>query len=144
MLEIKESLRLTGNNFLFEIFNKKDFSKKDDLKELYNYIKNYNKNLYIDIESSKENEEEKKSKKLYFSYIFIKNKVINAKNIDTIFLTKEFNIKKQKFLFGIRIKKKYPTPLEEDYEFIFDTEEERDKNFDILRGKLNICSQNVL
>lgn len=46
--EIKESLKLVGNNFLIQIFEQ----NKDNEKKLYEKLRNYNLNFLVDLMKS--------------------------------------------------------------------------------------------
>lgn len=138
--EILEILTLTGNPFLCKIFEK----YKDDEKELYLALRRYANGIFLEItEGEEEEEEEKEENKTFFSYIYLNGVVIDYRNIARIELDSEYNVKKAKIDHFIKIYKKYPTPLEEEYIIPFDSEEERDRGYEILKGKLKLCKIHI-
>ena len=132
---IQEILELTGNPYLIEIFNK----YKGDKEKLYTVLKQYVKGIFSEVyeEDFEENEESKKS--IVIKYIYLNGIVIDAGNISRIELDSNYNPKNNKNNYFIRIVKKYPSPLEEEYIIPFASEEERNRGYEILKGKLKLC-----
>ena len=132
---IQEILELTGNPYLIEIFNK----YKGDKEKLYTVLKQYVKGIFSEVyeEDFEENEESKKS--IVIKYIYLNGIVIDAGNISRIELDSNYNPKNNKNNYFIRIVKKYPSLLEEEYIIPFASEEERNRGYEILKGKLKLC-----
>lgn len=125
---------LTGNPYLEKIFEKYKYDKENLCLSLSNYIKGIYENV-------NESEEEQK---IISRFIYIKNVVLDVTNISRIELNFEYNSKKNKNIYKIKIIKKYPTPLEEDFSILFDSEEDRDYWYDILKGKLKLLKIYIL
>lgn len=132
--EIKEVLQLTGNPYLIKIFE----NYKDDKENLHKALRRYNNGIFLEINEDSDEEEREKNQNI-FSLIYINGMAIDPRNISRIELDNEYNSKKLKINYFIRIIKKFPSPLEEEYIIPFDSEEERDKGYEILKGKLNLC-----
>ena len=130
---IHEILELTGNPYLVEIFNK----YRGDEKKLSSALRNYIRGIYSEVHENEDEEDENKPPVMRF--IYLSGIVIDAGNISRIELDCEYNPKKNKNNYFIRIVKKYPSPLEEEYIVPFDSEEERDYGYEILKGKLKLC-----
>ena len=135
---IHEILELTGNPYLVNIFNK----YRGDDQKLYDALKNYVRGIYYEIYS--EEEENENQEKTNIKYIYLNGIVIDAGNISRIELDFEYNPKKSKNIYFIKIVKKYPSPLEEEYVIPFDSEKERDKGYEILKAKLKLCKIYIL
>lgn len=130
---IHEILELTGNPYLVNIFNK---YRKDE-KRLNASLREYIRGIFYEIHENEENDNEKQS--IVLKYIYINGIVIDSGNISRIELDFDYNPKKNKNNYFIRIVKKFPTPLEEEYIISFDSEESRDKGYEVLKGKLKLA-----
>lgn len=126
-------IEILGNPYLEKVFEK----YKDDEKELYKILKDYTKGLLIDLQEDEE--ENENSNNFSFQYIYLNGILIDYRNISRVELDKEYNQKKNNYSYYIRIIKKYPSPLEEEYIIPFNSEEERDKGFELLKAKMKIC-----
>lgn len=121
------SLKISGNFYLASLLDK----YKDSYSDLLINLKKYNNNLFL--EGLNDDIEEDLYK---VSYINIQGILIDYKNIDRIQEIKEYNPKKQNFDYKLRIFKKFVTPLTEYFDIIYDTEEEREKSYALLKAKL--------
>lgn len=128
---ILEIFKTTGNPYLIKIFNK----YKGDQENLYIHLKKYINGIYTEVYESEEEEEEQ----VVLRFVYLNGVVIDAGNISRIELDSEYNPKKNKNKYFIKIVKKYPSPLEEEYIIPFDSEEDRDKGYEILKAKLKLC-----
>lgn len=124
-------IKILGNPYLEKVFEK----YKDDKKELYKILKDYTKGLLIDLQE----DEEENSNNFNFQYIYLNGILIDYKNISRVELDKEYNQKKNNYSYYIKIIKKYPSPLEEEYIIPFNSEEERNRGFELLKAKMKIC-----
>lgn len=131
---IHEILELTGNPYLVDIFNKYIGNEE----KLDSALRNYTKGICSEIYENEDGDEENK-KPAVIRFIYLNGVVIDAGNISRIELDCEYNPKKNKNNYFIRIVKKYPSPLEEEYVIPFDSEEDRDYGYEILKGKLKLC-----
>lgn len=132
---IHELLEVIGSPMLVKIFNE----NRNDEKKLCIALEDYLRGIYLDSHNEEE-EEGEKSNRIIYRYIHINGVIIDVTNISRIELDFDYNPKKNKNNYFIRIIKKYPSPLEEEYIISFDSEEERDKGYDILRAKLKLCN----
>lgn len=140
---LQKFLDINGHPFLVKLFEK--YKKDTDL--LYKQLKKYLDGLYVDVRENIENEEDEETHKkgeFVSAFIYINGFVIDYRNIARVELDSNYNSKKMKMDFFIRIVKKYPSPLEEEYIIPFESEEERDKGFEILKGKLKIAELNII
>ena len=134
---IHELLEVTGSPMLDRIFEKYG----NDEERLYKALKDYLRGVYYTAhDHEEEDEEDEDSKKVIQHYAYINGVVIDVANISRIELDFDYNPKKNKNNYFIRIVKKYPSPLEEEYIIPFNSEEERDKGYDVLRAKLKLCN----
>ena len=131
---IHEILELTGNPYLVDIFNKYIGNEE----KLDSALRNYTKGICSEIYESEDGDEEKK-KQAVIRFIYLNGVVIDVGNISRLELDCEYNPKKNKNNYFIRIVKKYPSPHEEEYKISFDSEEDRDYGYEILKGKLKLC-----
>ena len=138
--EIKENLRITGNNILYRLFE--EYS--DNEEALYRALREYNSGIYVDVNEGSCDDEEGEDKKEYIHYVYLSGVIIDYKNVGRIELCEEYNIKKNKIEYGINFIKKFPSPTEENFILWFTSEDERDREYDILRGKLKMCGVNIL
>lgn len=144
--EVKESLKLVGNNFLLQIFEQ----NKDDEKELYEKLRNYNLNFLVDLNESnnKENKEEgeegEKKKKYISRFIYVNGVCLLPQYIGKIILDRQFNLKKAKYEYFILIyPKEIGGEMNEITSISFFDEEERDYNFELLKAKMRLCQIDV-
>lgn len=136
---IHEILELTGNPYLVEIFNK----FKGNNEKLYKALKDYIRGIFYEVYEENDSEEDEK-KSVVIKYIYINGVVIDAGNISRIELDSDYNSIKNKNNYYIRIVKKYPSPLEEEYIIPFNSEEERDKGYEILKAKLKMVKMYIV
>lgn len=108
---------------------------------MYEVLKLYNTEFLLEIEGEEENPSIRNTT---FSFITLKDTIIDYRNISRVELYEEYDIKKSKQRYGINVVKKYPSPKEENFYIFFDSEEERDKYYDILIIKLNNCNISIL
>ena len=132
--EVKEILELNGNPYLVKIFEQ----YKDDERELCLALRRYANGLYVEITEGEE-EEEGEEKKIPFRYIYLNGIIIDFMNIARIELDSDYDAKKHKMVHFIKVVKKYPSPMEEEYIIPYDSEEERDRGYEVLKGKLKLC-----
>lgn len=133
---VHELLEVTGSPMLVKIFNE----HRNDEEALYFALKSYLSGIYNDTHDHDDEEEEERNNKSIYHYAYINGVVIDVTNISRIELDFDYNPKKNKNNYFIRIIKKYPSPLEEEYIISFNSEEERDKGYDVLRAKLKLCN----
>lgn len=140
--ELKENLRITGNKVILELFE----TYSDNEKELYKALKEYNSGLYISVHEDMEEDEELDSSenKPFFHYIYLADTLIDFRNLSRVELYEEYNQKKNKIEYGINFIKKFPSVNEENFIIFFSSEEERDRDFDVLRGKFKMCNINIM
>lgn len=138
--EIKENLRITGNNILYRLFE--EYS--DNEEALYRALREYNSGIYVDVNEGSCDDEEGEEKKEYIHYVYLSGVIIDYKNVGRIELCEEYSIKKNRIEYGINFIKKFPSPTEENFVLWFNSEDERDREYDILRGKLKMCGVNIL
>lgn len=136
---VHEILELTGNPYLVEIFNK----FKGNNEKLYKALKDYIRGIFYEVYEENDSEEDEK-KSVVIKYIYINGVVIDAGNISRIELDSDYNSIKNKNNYYIRIVKKYPSPLEEEYIISFNSEEERDKGYEILKAKLKMVKMYIV
>jgi hypothetical protein len=110
------------------------------IKVQFNDLANILRGIYNDAHDHDDEEGEEGNNKLVHHYAYINGVVIDVANISRIELDFDYNPKKNKNNYFIRIVKKYPSPLEEEYIIPFNSEEERDKGYDVLRAKLKLCN----
>ena len=130
-----------GNRILFQIFDQYSSSPK----ELYEQLRKYNNQVGVELyeEKIEDNEDEEgidKKKTYYQKFIYINGTCIPTDNIGRIELQQEYIVKKSKYEYFIYIWKKYPSPNEEFFTIPFSSEEDRDRYFEILKGKLKMCN----
>ena len=133
---VHELLEVTGSPMLVKIFNE----HRNDEEALYFALKSYLSGIYNDAHDHDDEEGEEGNNKSVHHYAYINGVVIDVANISRIELDFDYNPKKNKNNYFIRIVKKYPSPLEEEYIIPFNSEEERDKGYDVLRAKLKLCN----
>lgn len=133
---IHEILILTGNPLLVKIFDK----YRNNENQLSIALKQYIRGIYNDTREDDGEEEEESKNKVINRYAYINGVVIDVGNISRIELDSEYNPKKNRNNYFIRIVKKYPSPLEEEYIIPFNSEEDRDRGYDILKAKLKLCN----
>lgn len=146
LLELKEYFKLSGNKYINKIFE--NHSNSD--KELIEQLQRYNRDILrlmedMDKEERLENEAEGiMTNGYFFSFIYLNEVLIDYKNIARVELGKNYDIKKKKILYFIKFIKKYPSPEEEFYILNYDSEDNRDKDFEILNIKLKACKCNII
>ena len=133
--ELKLSLKLIGGKLFRKLLN----NNSDE--DLYEALRQYNTEFMLEIEGEEENPSVRNGT---FSFITLKDTIIDYRNISRVELYEEYDIKKNQQKYGINVVKKYPSPNEENFFIFFDSEEERDKYYDILIIKLNNCNINIL
>lgn len=133
---VHELLEVTGSPMLVKIFNE----HRNDEEALYLALKSYISGVYNDVHDHDDEEGEEGNNKSVHRYIYLNGVVIDVSNISRIELDFDYNPKKNKNNYFIKVVKKYPSPLEEEYIIPFDSEEERDKGYDVLRAKLKLCN----
>lgn len=139
--EVARILEVTGNPYLCKIFD----TYKDDERKLIKALRRYETELYVDISEEQETVEEgDEENKSGFAYITINDTIIDHRNIARVELDQEYNHIKHKIEYYLRIFKKYPSPMEEDYIIPFESEEERDRGFELLKAKLRVCKVQIL
>lgn len=147
---IGDALAINGDNILRDIL--KLNLQYNDIEHLENCLMKYIMNLDIDVRQElveyhrthkPDDEEEKKSSEYIFNFFYIKDMLID-KNIGRVEKKKKYNHKKSEEEYFLRIYKKYDSESDEFYDIQFESEEERDKQFDILKGKLKIVGLNTL
>ena len=132
--ELISSLKIAGNDYLAFLFEK----NKDSSSELLLALKRYNGGIFVEGLSE---EVEEAITKIHF--INLEGIVIDFKNIDRIEKIKEYNSKRQNFDYKLRIFKKFVTPLTEFFDIKYETEEEREKSYSLLKAKLSYLNKKI-
>lgn len=131
---IHQIIEITGNPYLISLFDK----YRRDEKELNRALNDYLRGIYYEV--NEEEDEDENRNKCLLKYTYLNGVVIDVGNISRLELDSQYNSKKNQFNYFIRVIKKYPSPLEEEYIIPFSSEKERDKGFEILKGKLKLCN----
>ena len=78
-------------------------------EDLYEALRQYNTEFMLEIEGEEENPSVRNGT---FSFITLKDTIIDYRNISRVELYEEYDIKKNQQKYGINVVKKYPSPNE--------------------------------